>query len=154
MTAAAGERAEGKLAKEAPVAEQRIDKWLWFARLAKSRTQAAALVTDGRIRINRQRIDKPSAVVKTGDVVTATVDRTVRILRVAAFVERRGPAAAAGSLYEELTPRAEGPKRVGNSSPESAGGPTDAGHAGREPGAGRPTKRDRRAIDRLKSSPR
>lgn len=139
----------------AQVVAQRLDKWLWFARLAKTRTQAAALVIDGRIRVNRERQDKPGTLIKVGDVVTATVHRTVRVLKVAGFIERRGPAAEASLIFEELTPLADRTKAHGDG---SNGSPVDrpaaashaASHAGRRPGAGRPTKRDRREIDRLK----
>lgn len=142
---------DGERDGEEQVAAQRLDKWLWFARLAKTRTQAAALVADGHVRINRERVSKPGATVKVGDVVTATVHRTVRVLKVAAFIVRRGPAAEAMLTYEELTPAADRPKALAR---DAAGPPTaqatERAHAGRQPGAGRPTKRDRRRIDRLR----
>lgn len=129
---------------------QRLDKWLWFARLTKTRTQAAALVSEGRVRINRARVDKPAATVKPGDVVTATVHRTVRILKVVGFIERRGPAAEAQLIYEELTPVADRTKAPGAGETSATGRRIDTTHGEREAGAGRPTKRDRRAIDRLR----
>ncbi|PPD28387.1 MAG: RNA-binding protein [Hyphomicrobium sp.] len=136
--------------------EQRLDKWLWYARLTKSRTQAAALVSEGRVRVNRERTDKPSQTVRPGDVVTATVNRTVRILRVVGFVERRGPAAEAAAIYEELTPAADQTKaRLSGADGAGCGMEAFADprtHAEREPGSGRPTKRERREIDRLKNS--
>lgn len=145
----------GVAALTEPVTSQRLDKWLWFARLAKTRTQAAALVSEGRIRVNRERVDKPGSTVKTGDVVTATVHRTVRVLKVVGFIERRGPAADAALIFEELTPAADRTKGLAGGSPgASEGESTDtmraAPHAERLPGSGRPTKRDRREIDRLK----
>ncbi len=147
----------GASAPTEPVASQRLDKWLWFARLAKTRTQAASLVSDGRIRVNRERVDKPGVSVKAGDVVTATVHRTVRVLKVIGFIERRGPAAEAVLIFEELTPAADRTKaHAHGSSGALPNGPTDvtrAGpHAERSPGSGRPTKRDRREIDRLKDN--
>lgn len=151
----------GAAASNEPVTSQRLDKWLWFARLAKTRTQAASLVSEGRIRVNRERVDKPGMAVKAGDVVTATVHRTVRVLKVVGFIERRGPAADAVLIFEELTPAADRTKAHGSGSPGATPGqPSDAArvgdmsragaHAERSPGSGRPTKRDRREIDRLK----
>ena len=52
---------------------QRVDQWLWFARVAKSRTLAQALIARGKVRINRNRLEKPSATVKPGDVLTLTL---------------------------------------------------------------------------------
>ena len=77
----------------APDAESRVrlDKWLWFARVAKTRTLAGRLVIEGKIRVNRVRISKPAHGVKSGDVVTARVGRIVRVLKVTAAGERRGP---------------------------------------------------------------
>lgn len=123
-----------------PETSQRLDKWLWFARLAKSRTLAAHAVTEGKIKVNRVRAEKASQLVKVGDVITSRLARTVRVVRVAAIGARRGPAVEAQRLYEDLTPP---PER----SLES-GAPT--AWAGRASGAGRPTKRDRRRIEDLK----
>jgi ribosome-associated heat shock protein Hsp15 len=75
--------------------------------------------------------------VKAGDVLTVALDRTVRILKVAAFCERRGDAQAGRALYEDLSPP---PVPVAEREPEPAG---------RQLGSGRPTKRERRAIDRF-----
>jgi ribosome-associated heat shock protein Hsp15 len=86
---------------------QRLDKWLWHARVVKARTSAAALVEGGRVRINGVRETSPGHGVKLGDVVTIGLDRSVRILKVAAFSERRGDATAALGLYEDLQPRPE-----------------------------------------------
>ena len=77
---------------------------------------------------------------KTGDVVTVALDRTVRVLKVLGFAERRGDAEAARVLVEDLTPTVERPRE-----------PEQLAPAVREPGAGRPTKRERRALDRLRS---
>jgi ribosome-associated heat shock protein Hsp15 len=119
---------------------QRIDKWLWHARVVRTRSAAAALAASGHVRVNGQRIDMPSRAVRLGDVVTVALDRSVRVLKVAGFAERRGAAETASMLTEDLSqPSGEAPAR-----PAAARAP-----AAREPGTGRPTKRDRRAIDRL-----
>ena len=81
---------------------QRLDKWLWHARVVKARTSAAALIEAGHVRLNGIREKAPGHAVKTGDVLTIGLDRTVRILKVTGFSERRGDAAAARVLYEEL----------------------------------------------------
>ena len=121
---------------------QRIDKWLWHARVVRTRAAAAALAASGHVRLNGTRIDAPSRAVRTGDVVTVALDRTVRVLKVLAFDERRGPAEAGRALYEDLAPP---PARANPPNMGSAVAPT----AVREPGAGRPTKRERREVDRL-----
>lgn len=82
---------------------QRIDKWLWHARLVRTREDAAALAGSGYVRVNGARVDAPSRLVRTGDVITVALERTVRVLKVRGFVERRGPAKAGETLYEELT---------------------------------------------------
>jgi ribosome-associated heat shock protein Hsp15 len=81
---------------------QRLDKWLWHARVVKARTSAAALVESGHVRINGVREKAPGHSVKLGDVLTIGLDRGVRILKVVGFCERRGDAAAARVLYDEL----------------------------------------------------
>jgi ribosome-associated heat shock protein Hsp15 len=118
---------------------QRIDKWLWFARVIKSRTLAADLVVAGKVRVNRIRVEKPSHVVKAGDVLTIALGTRVRILEVRASGIRRGPAVEAQALYIDLTPPP--PPRDPTSVEPSA--------SGRDAGTGRPTKRDRRLTDRL-----
>jgi ribosome-associated heat shock protein Hsp15 len=120
---------------------QRIDKWLWHARVVRTRTAASALAAAGHVRLNGVRIDAASRAVKPGDVVTVALDRTVRVLRVIGFAERRGDAQAARAIAEDLTP-APAPARPGESQPSPP--------AMREPGTGRPTKRDRRELDRLR----
>ena len=82
---------------------QRIDRWLWHARLVRTRSAAAALASAGHVRVNGTRIDAPSRLVRTGDVITVALDRTVRVLKVRGFAERRGAAERRQVLYEELT---------------------------------------------------
>jgi len=118
---------------------QRIDKWLWHARVVRTRSAAAALAGSGHVRVNGQRINASSRVVKPGDVVTVALDRTVRVLKIVGFAERRGDSEAGRALYEDLSPPSRRPAPA-----ERLSDPAE-----REPGAGRPTKRDRRAIDRF-----
>ncbi|MBV8849715.1 MAG: RNA-binding S4 domain-containing protein [Methylobacteriaceae bacterium] len=84
-------------------ARQRIDKWLWFARIVKSRTLAAKLVTEGRIRVNSARIETPAKVIGPGDVLTIALERDVKVLRILANGERRGPYSEARLLYEDIS---------------------------------------------------
>jgi ribosome-associated heat shock protein Hsp15 len=82
---------------------QRIDKWLWHARMVRTRSNAAALVDAGHVRLNGKRVLAASQLVRPGDVVTIALDRAVRVLEVAGFCERRGGAPDARALYRELT---------------------------------------------------
>jgi ribosome-associated heat shock protein Hsp15 len=116
---------------------QRIDKWLWHARVVRTRSAAAALADAGLVRINGARVDASSRPVRPGDVVTVALDRNVRILKVTGYAERRGSADLARGLFEDLTPAA---------SPQPHVPPVGV----RDEGAGRPTKRERRETDRLK----
>ena len=81
---------------------QRLDRWLWCARFMRARTDCAALVGQGSIRINRQPTDKAHAKLRLGDVLTVPVHGRVRVGRVLALAARRGPAAEAAGLYEEV----------------------------------------------------
>ncbi|MBR0894459.1 RNA-binding S4 domain-containing protein [Bradyrhizobium tropiciagri] len=81
---------------------QRLDKWLWHARVVKARTSAAELVASGHVRINGNREKSPGHAVKAGDVVTVALDNSVRVLKVTGFAERRGDASSARVLYEDL----------------------------------------------------
>src|SRR5262245_17597894 len=86
---------------------QRLDKWLWHARIVKTRSIAAQLVAQGKCRINREKVLKPAHLVKSGDVLTAAIFGRVRILQIASFSARRGPASEARLLYVDLTPAAD-----------------------------------------------
>jgi ribosome-associated heat shock protein Hsp15 len=89
-----------------PLAEtdrQRIDRWLWHARIVSTRVAAAGLAASGHIRVNGAKVHASSRMVRAGDVVTVALERHVRVLKVSGFVERRGPARTAQHLYEELT---------------------------------------------------
>ncbi|MEW9805992.1 RNA-binding S4 domain-containing protein [Mesorhizobium sp. ZMM04-5] len=118
---------------------QRIDKWLFFARVVKSRTLAARLAVAGRVRINRDKVSQASDLIKPGDVLTITLDRRILVYKVVGAGVRRGPAEEARKLYEDLSPPA----------PAKAA-PADALVPLRDAGSGRPTKRERRDTDRLR----
>lgn len=118
----------------------RLDKWLWRARFFKSRTLASRLCVAGRVRINRRVVAKAHAVVRPGDVLTFPQSGLIRVVRVVALGTRRGPAAEARALYEDLDPPPERRPRAAASDPPPAARPR---------GAGRPTKAERRAIERL-----
>jgi len=90
-------------------ARQRLDKWLFFARVLKSRSLAAKVVEAGRVRINGNKTDHAAAQVKPGDVLTITVERRILVYRVLAAGTRRGPAEEARTLYEDLSPTAAAP---------------------------------------------
>ena len=119
----------------------RIDKWLWHARFFKSRTLAAKSVGSGGMRVNRRIVTKPNHAVQPGDVLTFCLGPHIRVIEISALGERRGPAEEAQRLYTDLDP----PRPRGASA-----GPVAAG--AREPGSGRPTKRERRVLDRLKGA--
>jgi ribosome-associated heat shock protein Hsp15 len=82
---------------------QRIDRWLWHARVVRTRDAAAALAGGGFVRINGARINAPGQFVRAGDVITVALDRNVRVLKVTGFVDRRGSASTGQSLYDDLT---------------------------------------------------
>ena len=84
---------------------QRIDKWLWHARIVRTRRDAAALTEAGHVRLNGRRMMAPGQAVRAGDVITLALDRSVRVLRVEAFRDRRGSASEARALYGDLTTR-------------------------------------------------
>lgn len=84
---------------------QRLDKWLWFARVTKTRTLAARLVKEGHVRVNARRVETPAKNIEPGDVLTIALERGVRVLRVMAPGERRKGFPEASLLFEELTQR-------------------------------------------------
>ena len=129
--------------KETEISEKtlRLDKWLWYARQVKTRSKAARLVQEGKVRVNRDKVSKPSHGVRPGDTITAVVGSKVRVLEVVELGARRGPASEAETLYIDLSP----------APPPSANTATaNRTAARREPGSGRPTKRERRLTDRLR----
>ncbi|MCI0548114.1 MAG: RNA-binding S4 domain-containing protein [Candidatus Rokubacteria bacterium] len=114
----------------------RVDKWLWAGRFFKSRSAAGAACDGGKVDVNGQAA-KPSKVVRPGDLLEISLGRGRRIVKVAALADRRGSAAIAAGLYDDLTPTP--PPREARPAPTGL----------RPPGSGRPTKRDRRRLDRL-----
>lgn len=123
-------------AAEAPV---RLDRWLWYARFFKARAAATRLVQSGKLRLNREIVIKAHYKVKPGDVLTFPQGPFVRVIRVIALGTRRGPAPEARLLYEDLAPPEEQPRPV-----------REPAVASRAPGSGRPTKADRRAVDKFR----
>ena len=87
----------------AQIDRQRIDRWLWHARLVRTRDAAAALAGSGYVRVNGTRVGAPGRMVRSGDVITVALDRRVRVLKIVGFRDRRGPAGTGETLYEELT---------------------------------------------------
>ena len=113
---------------------QRLDKWLCCARLTKTRSAAARLIADGKVRVNGERMRKQSRIVQFGDVITATPPGRLAVWRVLDATGRRGSAMLAQTLYEDLTPPGE---------------PADGGKDDRT--GKRPTKRDRRRIEAFRA---
>lgn len=126
---------------------QRLDKWLWFARVAKSRTLSATLVTEGKVRVNGAKVAKPAHTVKLGDTVTIVMRQRMRVLRVLGMAQRRGSAEVAAGLFEDLSPP---PPPKADTPAGEAAAMAGLPDARREPGSGRPTKRERREIDRFR----
>jgi ribosome-associated heat shock protein Hsp15 len=118
--------------------KQRIDKWLFFARAVKSRSLAAKLASGGHVKINDRTSDGADNPVRVGDVLTVRLERHVLVWKVSGLGERRGPAPEAQLLYEDLTPAKEEADQLTKD-------------ARREPGSGRPEKKERRAMERLRS---
>lgn len=119
--------------------KQRIDKWLFFARVVKSRSLAAKLAAGGHVRVNGQKIDQASYGVKLGDDLTITLERKILIYKVLLLGERRGPASEAQLLYHDNSPVMPTKDDMVN---------VQSGL--RNAGSGRPTKRERRLTDKLR----
>ena len=126
---------------DAPRPTQRIDKWLWQARFFKTRRLAADTVSAGRVRIDGTPISKPARAVGPGDVLTFPQGRQIRVVRIAALAERRGPAPEARALYDDLTPAP---------APGEPSGAPSAEPAPRFDGGGRPSAKDRRDAARAR----
>ena len=119
----------------------RVDKWLYHARFFKSRTLAGKFCQSSKVRVNDETISKAHVLVGAGDVLTFAKAEQVKIVKILNLGKRRGPAPEAQALYEDLSP-----------APIKKGKNLSAPPAFREPGQGRPTKAERRALDRLKET--
>lgn len=119
--------------------EVRIDKWLWAVRLYKTRTLATEAIRAGHVALDGQPV-KPSRDVKIGDVYSVRQDQITRTVKALGLLDKRVGPKLAPTYAEDLTPAAEYLKQI--QARENA-------PLKRDPGAGRPTKRDRRAIERL-----
>ncbi len=111
-----------------PRVTMRADKWLWHARFFKTRGLATKLIASGHLRVNGAKVAKPAHAIGSGDVLTFPQGRQVRVVKLLALSERRGPAPEAQALYDDLTPKVE----------------KDVPSAPRYEGKGRPSGKDRR----------
>jgi ribosome-associated heat shock protein Hsp15 len=89
--------------------EQRLDRFLWHARLAKTRAGAQAIARDGHLRIDGRPVDRAHAPIRQGQVLSFPLHGRVRVLRILALPKRRGPPAEAQTLYEDLSPAVDAP---------------------------------------------
>ncbi|MEP1205773.1 MAG: RNA-binding S4 domain-containing protein [Rhizobiaceae bacterium] len=129
------------MAEQAANSKLRVDKWLWYARILKTRTLAANCVKTGKVRVNQEKISSASRTVGPDDVLTVTLGHQIKILKILQLGTRRGPASEAQLLYEDLSPAPV--KKDPLTRP--------AKQAVREEGAGRPTKKQRREMSRFRS---
>lgn len=120
--------------------KERLDKFLFFSRAIKSRTLAQKFIEAGAVRVNGTRTDASDHKVGAGDVLTMTIHDKLLVWRIVSPGTRRGPAPEAATLYEDLSPPAL---------PREQKSAFEAAIAQREPGSGRPTKKERRATDDL-----
>ena len=126
---------------ETPLRKERLDRFLFFSRAVKSRTLAQEIIESGAIRINSARMERSDHKVGAGDVLTMSIHGRVLVWRILDPGTRRGPASEAQGLYEDISP---------SMPPRAERSPYEAAIAERSPGAGRPTKRERRETDRLR----
>lgn len=120
----------------------RLDKWLWYARFFKTRALAGRAISGGRFRLDGEVMSKPHRQAVVGQVLTFAQGANIRVIKIVALGARRGPAPEAAALYEDLQPIVPTVKDAA---------PRTPAFEARDKGAGRPTKRERREIDRLKS---
>jgi ribosome-associated heat shock protein Hsp15 len=123
-----------------PETRQRLDKWLFFSRALKSRTLAQKFIETGAVRINSERTIASDHRVGPGDVLTMMLYERLVVWRILDAGARRGPATEAALLYEDLSPPPIAKNDADRERPV----------AEREPGSGRPTKRDRRLTDKFR----
>jgi ribosome-associated heat shock protein Hsp15 len=113
----------------------RVDKWLWQARLFKTRTLASKVVSSGQVRVNSKKVTKPSYMVTVKDVLNFAQEKRIRVVKIEVLGTRRGPATEAQELYLDMSPKEE---PISNLLSYER--------------MGRPSKKGRRSIDRLRSS--
>lgn len=131
----------GPATPDPAVDRMRIDRWLWVARFYRTRTLAAREARAGHIRLNGVHVRKAGTAVRVGDVLTFAKAQRVRIVRIVGLAERRGPATDAAALYDDLSPPPPARDEAGLTPPLA-----------RPRGSGRPTKAERRALDRLRGA--
>jgi ribosome-associated heat shock protein Hsp15 len=127
----------------------RLDKWFWHARFFKSRSLASKFCQSGKARVNGDTIRKAHYMVRCGDTLTFPIGPQVRVVRIVALGARRGPAPEAQGLYEDLQVAAPKDEALDEKAAAAQPPRPSAPPPKRDPGSGRPTKSDRRAIDRL-----
>ena len=120
----------------------RMDKWLWHARFFKSRSLATQFCNAGKLRVDGVIIKKAHFLARPYMVLTFSRGRQVHIVKILVLGSRRGPATEAKTLYEDLSPPMSSTRTEANSSATLI----------RAMGSGRPTKRDRRRLDQLRSN--
>jgi len=113
----------------------RLDKWLWQARFFKTRSLAAKVVQSGAVRIDGTRVTKPAHALRPGDTLTFAQARRIRVVTVVLLGDRRGPAAEAQTLYDDLSP------------------PPDPSPAAAPRTGPPPSKKERRELDRIRGIP-
>lgn len=116
----------------------RLDKWLWHARFVKTRGLAQKLIEGGKVRLNSEKQHKASATVRIGDEISFAVHERLHMVRVTGISERRGPASEAQGLYAEIEPTVNLRQASGARITRS--------------GKGRPSKKDRRAYEKMKAA--
>ena len=128
---------------ETPLHKERLDRFLFFSRAVKSRTLAQKIIESGAVRVNSEKTDRTDIKVGAGDVLTMSLHNRIVVWRILDAGTRRGPASEAQTLYQDISPPPV---------PRADLSPYDAAIAERPAGAGRPTKKERRVTDRLRSS--
>ncbi len=128
------------------VEKVRLDKWLWFTRQVKTRNLGSQLVSRGKFRVNEQPVTKASYGVKEGDVISGVIHEKLRVLKVVDIGARRGPYEEAKLLYDDLTPVDELETFFPPTQPRRR---RRVDNHARNDHTGRPTKRDRRELDKF-----
>lgn len=123
--------------------QMRLDLWLWHARFFKTRSLATKIVKAKKVRVNGVLVSKAASPVSPGDVLTFAKEGDIKVIEVTSLSERRGPYSEAITLYKDLSPTPHRP---------SAEEKAHSDNPAREKGMGRPTKKDRRAYDKLTDS--